>query len=71
MLKQLLYNFYRYKKSKTIENNSSIATSSADERSAVHKMAKTKSALDKLVRFLKVESIYNYTISCQSTSINR
>ena len=39
--------------------------------SAVHKMAKTKSALDKLVRFLKVESIYNYPILQEYNSINR
>ena len=39
--------------------------------SAVHKMAKTKSALDKLVRFLKVESIYNYPILWEYNSINR
>ena len=34
-------------------------------------MAKTTTNLDKLVRSLKVESIYKYTILYQSTSINR
>ena len=34
-------------------------------------MAKTTTYLDKLVRSLKVESIYKYTILYQSASINR
>ena len=43
----------------------------SNERKKQHKMAKTTTNSDKLVRSLKVESIYNYIILDSLASINR
>ena len=48
------------KKNQLSEKYFSIDTSSAERSSTKRKMAKTTTNLDKLVRSLKVESIYNY-----------